>query len=131
MSRNAIKISKQHGLNPSIAACFFCGKDKGIVALGKLKGDAKAPTRAVFDYIPCEECAEKMKQGVTVIEVVRTDNGARPIQDGAWPTGRWCIISTEAARRLFKAGLHKKMLLEDCLYKQLVESNKKGNKANV
>lgn len=116
-----IRISKEHGLNPSLAVCFFCGKDKGIVALGKLKGDAKAPKRAVFDYQPCEECAEKMRQGITIIEVTRVDNGARPIQNGAWPTGRWCVISKEAAEKLFKNNTHSTVLLEDVLYKDLIK----------
>ncbi len=115
-----IRVSPQHGVNPSIAVCFFCGKDKGLVMLGKLKDDAKAPKRAIYDYEPCEECAEKMKQGVTVIEVTTVDNNTAPIQEGAWPTGRWCVISKDAAEQLFKCK-HSKMLLEDCLYKQLVK----------
>lgn len=117
---NKIHVSPNHGLNPSIAVCMFCGKDKGVVALGKLKGDAKAPKRAIYDYEPCEECAEKMKQGVTVIEVTKTNNGTAPIQPGAWPTGRWCVISKDNAEMIFKCK-HSKMLLEDTLYKQLVK----------
>ena len=124
MKNKKIPISPEHGLNPSISVCFFCGKDKGLVVLGKLKGDAKAPQRAIFDYKPCEECAEKMKQGVTVIEVTTVDNKMAPIQKGAWPTGRWCVISKDAAERLFKDTTHSTMLLEDVLYKELVKKER-------
>ena len=117
----SIRISPEHGVNPSIAVCFFCGKDKGLVGLGKLKGDAKAPKRAIYDYKPCEECAAKMKQGTTVIEVVREDNLTLPIQEGAWPTGRWCVISKEASEKLFKNNSSSVVLLEDKLYEQLVK----------
>lgn len=117
-----IRLSEQHGVNPSVTVCFFCGKDKGIAMLGKLKGDAKAPKRAIYDYEPCNECAEKMKQGVTVIEVTRVDNQTIPIQKGAWPTGRWCLIPKEAAARLFKDINHKAILLEDCLYNELIKN---------
>ena len=119
MSRS-IRVSDKHGVNPSIAVCFFCGEDKGLVMLGKLKDDAKAPKRAIYDYKPCDKCAEKMKQGVTVIEVTTHDTGTLPIQKGAWPTGRWCIITKDAAARLFKDS-KPIMLLEDVLYKMLVE----------
>ena len=119
-TKKSIRISKEHGLNPSIAVCFFCGKDKGIVALGALKGDAKAPQRAMYDYKPCEECAKRMQQGTTVIEVVTHANGTAPIMDGAWPTGRWCIIADDTAKELFKHKWRKKMLLADNLYEYLV-----------
>ena len=121
-----IRLSDKHGLNPSIAVCFFCGKDKGLVVLGKMKGDVKAPKRAVFDYAPCEECLAKMKQGTTVIEVTRVSSDAPQIADGAWPTGRWCVISKESARALFKTD-NSIVLLNDNLYEEL---HKKLNKEN-
>lgn len=123
--KNSIRISPEHGVNPSIAVCFFCGKDKGLVMLGKLKGDAKAPKRAIYDYKPCEECQKKLAQGVGVIEVTTVNNQTIPIQPGAWPTGRWCVIPKEAAERLFKEqAKHPIVLLEDCLYKELVKTEK-------
>lgn len=118
-----IQLSDQYGLNPSISVCFFCGQNKGIVALGKLKDDAKAPMHAVYDYEPCSECANKMKRGVAVIEVTTTNNQTAPIQSGAWPTGRWCVISKSAAVRLFKNTTRPRMLLEDTLYERLVKKN--------
>lgn len=117
-----IRLSEEHGLNPSVAVCFFCGKDKGVVVLGKLKGDAKAPRRAIYDYRPCDECREKMSKGVTIIECATAENGNAPIgQEGAWPTGRWCVISDDAASKLFKDNTRKTILLEDRLYEELVK----------
>ena len=30
---DSIKISPKHGVNPTIPRCFFCGKEKNMVAL--------------------------------------------------------------------------------------------------
>lgn len=123
----SIRLSNKHGLNPSINVCFFCGKDKELILNGRLEGDAKAPHRVVANYTPCPECEEKMKLGVTVIEVTTRDTGALPIQRGAWPTGRWCVISHEDAARLFKGITNTKVLLEDVLYNKLVEGGNKND----
>ncbi len=120
----SIKLSDKYGLNPSIGVCFFCGKDKEIKLFGKLKGDVKAPTRVVADYSPCKACEEKMRRGATIIEVTREDTGAQPISHGAWPTGRWCVISHSAAKKLFKKKVST-MLLEKELYQKLVEATHK------
>lgn len=115
-----MRLSEEHGLNPSINVCFFCGKDKELLLFGKLKGDHKAPRRVVANYTPCEECAKTMAQGVTVIEVTTTDTGAPPIHRGAWPTGRWCVIKHDLAVKLFKTDKDK-VLLEDTLYSELIK----------
>lgn len=123
---NSIKLSKQHGANPSVNICFFCGNDKEVVLFGQMKGDAKASRKCLLDYRPCKECAAKMKQGVVVIEVTREEDSYKPPikvdEPKAWPTGRWCVISTHSASKLFPtsfAGSH--VLLEEELYSKLVE----------
>ena len=113
-----MKISEKHGLNPSINVCFFCGQDKDLIIFGKLKGDAKAPTRVVANYEPCDHCKEIMAKGVTLIEVTSTDSGAVPIQKGLWPTGRWCVIKREAAERLFKGS--NTVLIDEQLYSRMI-----------
>lgn len=115
-----IRLSEQHGLNPTINVCFFCGKDKELLFMGKLKKDAKAPKRVVANYKPCKDCEEKMRGGRTIIEVTKTDTGAPAIIEGAWPTGRWCVISREASDVLFKDHSYTPMLLEDFLYSELL-----------
>lgn len=107
-----IKFSKEHGLNPTQAVCFFCDKTKGIYFLGKLKGDAKAPKRMLLDYEPCDECAEKFKDRILWIEVSATpiiDNQA-PIAPGAYPTGRWCATNEIVLDKLIEAGGNKETL---------------------
>lgn len=119
-----IKISEQHGLNPTINVCFFCGKDKEILLLGKLKGDTKAPKRVIANYLPCKDCAEKLSKGRTLIEVTTTDNNMPPIQPGMYPTGRWCVINKEVATQLFHDTTDKPMLVEDKVYQMIFD--KKG-----
>lgn len=100
-----IKFSKEHGLNPTQSVCFFCDKTKGIYFLGKLKSDAKAPKRMLLDYEPCDECAEKFKQGILWIEAAASpivENQA-PIAKGAYPTGRWAVTKEDVLDRLAKA----------------------------
>lgn len=53
-----IRISEKHGVNPSITICPICGKETGIVLLGKLKGDEKAPRYIQGDV--CDECKAKI-----------------------------------------------------------------------
>lgn len=66
---SGIKISKKHGVNPTIPICFWCGKEKNEVAmLGELKGDVEAPMHLVLDINPCEECQKKNQEAI--------DNGA-------------------------------------------------------
>ena len=115
-----MKLSPKHGLNPTISVCFFCGRDKDeILISGYLKGDAEAPKRAVANYEPCDECKKQMGRGTLVIEVSTEDNGVPPIQEGAWPTGRWCVISHESCKRILNE-LHDTILLEDAVYQLLV-----------
>ena len=115
-----IKISDTHGVNPSITICFFCHKDVGIAMLGKLKGDVKAPRRIIADYTPCPECKARMEQGRVAIEVVRKVNGLPPIQPGVYPTGRWCLLTKETAKKLFDDGKSTPVLIEDVLYSKMI-----------
>ena len=99
---NEVKLSKKHGVNPTLCKCFFCGKDKGIALLGQIdKADSEAPKECIMDYEPCDECQENMSLGVTVIEV----SDQRPLdnrppmkaQGGVevYPLGRWGVLSEE------------------------------------
>lgn len=69
----SIRISQKHGVNPTMMKCFFCGEEKGIALLGRLKGDAEAPRSAFLDDKPCDKCKEYMEQGVIVIETKDDD----------------------------------------------------------
>ena len=70
-----IKVSPKHGLNPTIPICFWCGKERGEVALlGRLPGDAEAPKNVVLDYEPCECCRAGMARGFTLMEATSRPN---------------------------------------------------------
>lgn len=119
MSRS-IEVSPKHGVNATIPCCFFCGKEKNEIALmGRIRerdkttgkavpgSDIEAPRKMVIDYEPCDECREGMSRGVTLIGVTLTQpsDGRPPLTaqrgEKVYPSGRWCVLTTEAAQRMF------------------------------
>lgn len=99
-----IKVSPKHGVNPTIPICFWCGKERGEIALlGKLPGDAEAPKNVVLDYEPCECCRAGMARGFTLMEFTDhpNDRGRVEIQAGIYPTGRLLVIKREVAKKAF------------------------------
>jgi len=100
---SGIRLSDEHGVNPMILQCFWCGKGKNEIALlGKLKGDKEAPMLGVMDYEPCALCKEQFAQGISFIEMSTTPKieGMPPIQRDRgvdfYPTGTFCVIKREA-----------------------------------
>ena len=104
-----IPLSPKHGVNPSLATCFWCGKPMGVALVGRIRkpgdSDAEAPREACFGLEPCAECEKKFALGVHLVEV--TEDGSRfggnkrfalKAQGGKtmWPTGRWVIMRPEA-----------------------------------
>ena len=115
----SIKLSPQHGLNPTIPVCFFCGNEKNEIALLGQIGDRRrgedfeAPMKMILDFEPCEECQKKFAEGVLLIEVSSTPEYiGMPIAENAYPTGRYVVVKPEALIGDFKAGskalVHKK-----------------------
>lgn len=120
----SIELSPEHGLNPTVSICFWCGEDKGELALlGRIKerdphtgravrgSDLRAPCRMVLDYEPCSHCKEIFDKGVQVIEcnkepvderpAISTDGDGSPV----YPTGRHLVIIPESAQFLFNRNL--------------------------
>lgn len=91
----SIRLSPQHGVNPSVMTCFYCGEAKGVALLGHIKGDKAAPRAACFDVEPCDTCAGHMKAGVLLISVRDGESGPDPYR-----TGGWCVIKEEALARI-------------------------------
>lgn len=110
-----IRLSKEHGVNPSVSLCFWCGKDKNeLVLFGTSYKDekgktAKAPSKIVMNYEPCDTCVSNMSKGVTLIEVIPSSTGAMIAEGGTkvQPTGRWLVIRKEAALQLFNSNKEK------------------------
>lgn len=93
MSEVGITISEKHGLNPSIEACFICGKDTGSILLfGRQKDDKEAPRRCVSGNI-CDKCKKAIDDGyVALIEARMTSNGPERL-------GRYAFIKRESINR--------------------------------
>ena len=85
-----IKVSEKHGVNPSIDTCFYCGKETGIALFGKLPNDKEAPARTCSSLEPCDECKEKYKDYLLLIEV-SDDSTDKKVN----VTGRWIGIKKE------------------------------------
>ena len=94
-----ITLSKEHGVNPCIPVCFWCGEEKNEIAmLGKLPGDVEAPKSAVLDFEPCDKCKSFMDQGITLVGVTdkQPENGVPCIGEGLYPTGAWSVLKEES-----------------------------------
>lgn len=91
----SIKLSKKHGLNPSITHCECCGEEIGIAFLGRLKDDAKAPKDIALGL--CDRCQEIVDaEGLMIIEVRDGESGKNPYR-----TGRLVGITKDAKERMF------------------------------
>ena len=123
----SIRLSKKHGVNPTIPICFFCKEHKNeIVLMGKLKNDAEAPKNIIVDYEPCDECKEKFKKGVLIIEVSQYPNVEKQpaLQKDAYPTGRYALLKPEALNEPFNVpGTKCLMTVTD--YEELIIGSKK------
>ncbi len=91
-----IRISKEHGVNPAIPICFYCGEEKNeIILAGHLPGDKEAPRHAVWNMEPCDKCKEYMEQGIILISV--KDNTSK---ENPYRTGGWVVVKEEALKQI-------------------------------
>lgn len=98
-----MRISKKHGLNPTIPLCPYCGESKNEIILTGYEGekwakrnghsDGQMPmhVRVEGDITPCDECKKK---GIAVAEVESDDDRTL--------TGRLWVIREEAIREILK-----------------------------
>ena len=127
MSKDSIKLSPEHGVNPTIPICFWCGKEKNEIALmGKIdKKDSEAPRHVIMDYEPCDHCKELFAKGIQVIGV--TDQpimeGMFPlIDDGQkklYPTGAMFVATEDWTQRFLTANESEGMI-DDVLEKKVL-----------
>ena len=101
-----IYLHKEHGLNPTMDTCFYCGKAKDILLVGarvqKFKEAGLADSTGkmnmqigVTDMEPCNKCTEYMKQGIILISC-RDDSDIK----NPYRTGGWIVIKKEAVKRM-------------------------------
>lgn len=107
----SIRISKKHGLNPTIPVCFWCGEEKQEIALmghvsTKDNNDFEMPMRCVINYEPCEKCAAAWKNAVIILETTEKDIKRPAISKNndknIYPTGSLVGITEDAASRIFE-----------------------------
>ena len=108
MSKDSIRLSEKHGLNPSMLQCFYCGETIGIALVGKYRTkddpDAEAPKFICNSVEPCDACKEKYKDYVLMVEKPDVDSN---------PTGRWFAIKKEVLNPAYRNTPVAFMLTED------------------
>jgi len=99
----------QHGLNPTMPVCFWCGQEKGDIILLGAAYKGQAPKNMLFDLEPCETCVKKWQQGIVLIEAypepsAKTSKWDLKAANGqvAYPTGRWLVVTREFVQRVFQ-----------------------------
>lgn len=99
----SLRLSRKHGVNPSVDVCFWCGEAKGVVLMGAIRNDAEAPRECITSYDPCPSCQDGFSQGFLLIEATQRANARTSIemQRGIYPTGDHWVIKTEAAIEIF------------------------------
>ena len=102
-----MRISEEHGVNPSISQCFYCGEDDKIILTGKDgekmaldmgHEDGQMPMHCgVIDMEPCTKCRDYMKEGIIIIGM---KDGEDPNKDiNVYRTGQFYVVKDG----LFKA----------------------------
>jgi hypothetical protein len=104
----SLRLSEQHGVNPSVEQCFTCMKDVGVVLFGKINAgrharpadrDPQAPLRVCFgpNSEPCAECKKHMGMGIILISV---DEPKSTDMKNPWRTGGWAVVSEAFIKRV-------------------------------
>lgn len=119
----SLRISKEHGLNPSIDTCFVCGKETSIVLFGTSYKDengktSKAPMKTCTGDL-CDDCKKIIDEGgIFFIAVKDGETGKNP-----WRTGQIVALKEEAVQSMFIDFTYQKInYIEETVYKQIFES---------
>ncbi len=105
----SIRLHPEHGLNPAIFRCFYCGENAGLVIPGAATngfreagltnsdGSMKMDI-GVINMEPCSKCKEYMEQGIILISTRDEDSGSK----NPHRTGGWVVVKEEAMDRLLE-----------------------------
>lgn len=118
--KGSIRLHPEHGVNPTVSQCFFCGKDKNEIALLGAAYKGEAPRHMVLSYEPCDTCKEIQAKGITLIEArdYPEPHNQPPIQKEPvtmYPTGSWAVIT----ERLVRNAINPPSLAEDIIKKRV------------
>lgn len=81
-----LRVSKEHGLNPTVEVCWLCNKETGNLLLLGHNGGKEADRHTATGNV-CDECNEKFKELVVALEVYEYDKPDR--------TGRFMWLPRE------------------------------------
>jgi hypothetical protein len=98
--------------------CFWCGEMKDEILVGKQAiPKEKIKREVVRSYEPCETCAGEMSQGITCVEVDAVPwSEGQPSMGGAYPSGRWNVVTEDGIKGVIEDG----ELLDSILEKRKV-----------
>ena len=92
MAKDSIPLHPKYGVNPTIPLCFYCGKEKGEIALLGNNYKGEAPKNMVIDIIPCDECKAKYEEEYTLLVEADSGKKTKGVLVQLVPTGRWCAV---------------------------------------
>jgi hypothetical protein len=88
-----ITLHPEHGVNPMLTVCWWCGEDDGIALLGR-NGGKKAPMRGIVNKAPCPKCKERIDQGCLYVFEAKAPDKYDPDQEPK-RTGRMVCLTKE------------------------------------
>lgn len=109
--KGGITLHPQHGVNPTLGLCIWCGKEDGTIGLLGYNKGREAPRRAYISTEPCDACKAGMALGITLIEARRHGGeGGVELVPGVFATGRWIVMKEDAVPRVFDAEMAEALL---------------------
>ena len=118
-----LRLSKEHGVNPSIDTCFVCGEEIDLILFGTSYKDengktAKAPAKICSGRL-CKKCEELIERGYVFFIVVKDGKPCKNPQR----SGPIVQMKKEVAKEMFHDGVHNINYLEESAYKQIFVEN--------
>lgn len=104
--KGSIRLHPQHGLNPTLSLCFYCGQETGEIALLGAAYKGEAPRQMVTGLVPCAACLRQWgEEGVALVEVEervpqQQGPGRPPSKPQQIPTGRWVVVKRDGLRHI-------------------------------
>lgn len=99
----SIRLSKKHGLNPTIRTCFWCGESTNEILLLGASYKGEAPMNMIAGYEPCDKCKELFAQGIQLVEV--SDSPVienQPALNYQYPTGHFWVVTEDYIKRVLQ-----------------------------
>jgi len=99
----ALRLHKEHGLNPTMPVCIVCGKEKGEIVLLGAAYKEQAPMHMLFDPEPCDACRKKYLEKGKGVLLAEAESDKRL-------TGRCWVIKEAAFKKIFNVPLPPKRI---------------------